>query len=71
MPENRVRDIVPIVEREMILGMKSVIPDVRIAVETTINRHWDKEGIHFPDAEYDDQGRIILPEVEFVANIPR
>lgn len=55
----------------MILGMKSVIPDVRIAVETTINRHWDKEGIHFPDAEYDDQGRIILPEVEFVANIPR
>ena len=66
LPEDRVRDIVPKIEEVLISGMKKVIPDVRVCVETTINRHWDKKGVDFHKATYDDSGKIIVPECAYV-----
>lgn len=66
LPEDRVRDLVPKIEEVLISGMKKVIPDVTVRVETTINRHWDKSGVVFPEATYDDTGRIIVPECAYV-----
>lgn len=66
LPEDRVRDLVPKIEEVLISGMKKVIPDVKVCVETTINRHWDKSGVKFPKATYDETGRIIVPECAYV-----
>ena len=67
MPDTHVKQIVPLVENAMITGMSKIIKDVTVRVETTINRHWDKSGVVFPEATYDKTGRIIVPECEYVA----
>lgn len=54
------------VEQAMISGMSKIIKDVTVRVETTINRHWDKSGVVFPEATYDETGRIIVPECAYV-----
>lgn len=66
LPEDRVRDLVPKIEEVLISGMKKVIPDVKVCVETTINRHWDKKGVVYPKATYDEAGKIIVPECAYV-----
>jgi hypothetical protein len=67
LPETHVKLIVPQVEAAMIRGMSNIIKDVTVRVETTINRHWDKKGVVFPKATYDETGKIIVPECEYVA----
>lgn len=64
-----VRTIVPLVEEAMIAGMRKVIPDVRIGVETSLMRHWNKKAITFGELTYDDKGLPIIPEVAFVEEI--
>ena len=66
LPETHVKQIVPHVESAMIRGMKNIITDVTVRVETTINRHWDKSGVVYPEATYDDSGKIIVPECAYV-----
>ena len=66
LPMTHVKQIVPQVESAMIRGMAKIIKDVTVRVETTINRHWDKSGVVFPEATYDETGRIIVPECAYV-----
>ena len=66
LPITHVKQIVPQVESAMIRGMAKIIKDVTVRVETTINRHWDKSGVVFTEAEYDESGKIIVPECAYV-----
>ena len=66
LPETHVKQIVPHVESAMISGMEKIIKDVTVRVETTINRHWYKSGVVFTEAEYDESGKIIVPECAYV-----
>lgn len=60
---------IPIIERLMVDGMKTVIPDVTVKVETTCMLHWDKKAKAFEDIEWTNDGRPILEEPPFVKQL--
>ena len=35
---------VPLVEKLMIEGMRTILPDVKVGVETTCGVNWDRQG---------------------------
>lgn len=60
---------IPIIERLMIDGMKQVIPDVKVGVETSCMLHWDKKATVFNKVEWNDDGTPILTEPPYVQNL--
>lgn len=60
---------VPIIERLMIAGMKTVTPDVKVSVETTCMRHWDKKAAKFEKLKWNDDGTPILEEPPYIQNL--
>lgn len=61
---------IPVIERIMIQGMKTVIPDVKVSVETTCMFHWDKETVvKFADLKFTPDGAPIIDEPPYVQNI--
>ena len=60
---------IPVVERLMLEGMHSVIPDVKVGVETSCSRHWDKHATEFVKLEKDAEGHYIIPEPELITEI--
>ena len=63
------RQHIPIIERLMIDGMKQVIPDVKVGVESSCMLHWDKKATVFADLQWDDNGLPILTEPPFVQSV--
>lgn len=59
---------IPIVEQLMIAGMKKVIPDVKVGVESSVMRHWDKGAVEFDKLKWED-GRPIIEEPAFVKGL--
>ena len=59
---------IPEVERLMLDGMRTVIPDVKLGVETTCMLHWDKKATAFEDLEWDGDIPIIT-EPQFVQEL--
>lgn len=43
---------VPRIEQLMLAGMREVIPDVKLGVETTVMLHWDKKAAAFNDLQW-------------------
>lgn len=60
---------IPIIERLMLKGIRKVIPDVKVGVETTCMLHWDKESAEFTKLKWNDDGTPILEEPPYVQNI--
>ena len=50
---------IPIIEQLMLDGMRTVIPDVKLGVETTCMLHWDKKATPFEDLKWDGDLPII------------
>ena len=60
---------VPIVEQLMLDGMRQVIPDVKIGVETTCGIHWNKKAQEFSELRKGPDGNYIIEEPETVRNV--
>ena len=57
---------IPIIEKEMVAGMKIAIPDVDVKVETACSYHWDKGATEFAKLDKDENGRYIIKEPDMV-----
>ena len=57
---------IPEVEELMKDGMRKAMPDVRVGVETSVMRHWDKGATVFSELSRDEQGNLIIEEPSFV-----
>lgn len=64
-----IQEHVPIIENLMIQGMKTVIPDVKVGVETCCMLHWNKKAAKFTKLKWNDDGTPILEEPPYVQNI--
>ena len=53
----------------MIAGMRTVIPDVKVGVETTCMLHWDKKAAEFLSLQWDSSGMPILEEPPYIQNL--
>jgi hypothetical protein len=60
---------IPVIERLMIDGMRVAIPDVKVGVESSVMRHWDKKATEFHDVKWDEQGRPLIEEPLFVQSV--
>ena len=60
---------IPIIEKVMIQGMKTVIPDVKVGVETTCMLHWDKKAAEFTKLQWNPDGTPIIEEPPYVKNL--
>lgn len=60
---------IPKIEELMISGMKKVIPDVKVGVETTCMLHWDKKATEFLKLEWDVDGNPVIAEPPAVKQI--
>ena len=70
LPLTSIKTAVPRIEAAAVRGMKKVLPDVVVKVESTINRYWDKGGVKFKKAEFDKRGKLILPaDPEYIQQI--
>ena len=70
LPPKVVRQHIPRIEKLMIAGMKTVIPDVKVGVESSVMLHWDKKAVvEYNDLEYDKQGNPVLQEPPKVREI--
>ena len=54
--------IIPIVERLMLKGMKKVIPDVKVGVETACSIHWDKGATEYLKLPRDANGLCVVSD---------
>ena len=66
---NELQTHIPIIESLMIAGMKTVIPDVKVGVESSCMLHWDKKATEFSKLSFDDNGLPILEEPPFVKEL--
>ena len=66
---NELQTHIPIIESLMIAGMKTVIPDVKVGVESSCMLHWDKKATEFSKLSFDDSGLPILEEPPFVKEL--
>lgn len=72
MYPHELRECIPEIEECMKAGMRMATPDVRVDVETSCMRHWDKGAIEFNDLEFDDAGNPVnLEEPEFVRGLKK
>lgn len=60
---------IPVIERIMINGMRKIITDVKVKVETTVMWHWDKEATVFQDLQWSQDGAPIIGEPPYVQKI--
>lgn len=66
---NELQTHIPIIENLMIGGMKTVIPDVKVGVESSCMLHWDKKAIEFSKLQWTPDGLPILEEPPFVQEL--
>lgn len=66
---NELQTHIPIIERLMIAGMKTVIPDVKVGVESSCMLHWDKKATEFSKLQWAPDGTPILEEPPFVKQL--
>ena len=66
---NELQTHIPIIERLMIDGMKTVIPDVKVGVESSCMLHWDKKATEFTKIQWTEDGLPILEEPPFVREL--
>ena len=66
---NEMQYHIPIIEQLMIDGMKQVIPDVKVGVESSCMLHWDKKAVTFGKLKWNDDGTPILEEPPYVQNL--
>lgn len=59
LPVSHVRTVVPQVETAMIYYMRQALPDVLVAVESTVGQYWDKGNPVFAELLYDEKGNAI------------
>ena len=60
---------IPVIEKLMIAGMKTVIPDVNVKVETTVMLHWDKKAVEFTKLQWEPDGTPIIEEPPYVRKL--
>jgi len=60
---------VPLIESLWLEPGKRIFPDVMLKCETTLSVRWDKEGIEFPKLQYDENGKPILEDTDFVKKL--
>ena len=60
---------VPLVEKLMIEGMRTILPDVKVGVETTCGVNWDKHATEFLKLDKDASGRYIIPVPDLIREI--
>lgn len=60
---------VPVIEQIMISGMRKVITDVKVKVETTCMWHWDKKATEFTKLQWTPDGAPIIDEPPYVQKI--
>jgi hypothetical protein len=53
----------------MLDGMRTVISDVKVGVESSCMLHWDKKAKEFSEIEFDSNGLPILEEPPFVKQL--
>lgn len=53
----------------MIQGMKQIIPDVKVGVESTVMWHWDKKAAEFNTIEWDEEGMPIIEQPPYVQEV--
>ena len=66
---DELRERIPVVERLMIAGMKQVIPDIKIGVETSVMLHWDKGAKEFDKLTWTADGKPVIEEPAFVKGL--
>ena len=66
---NEIQTHIPIIEQLMIAGMQTVIPDVKVGVESSCMLHWDKKATEFSKLSWTDDGLPILEEPPFVKEL--
>lgn len=62
-------EMVPKIESAMLEGMRTVIPDVKIGVETACSIHWDKGATEFSKLEKAPDGTYLIEEPEIVRQV--
>lgn len=60
---------IPEIEKLMIEGMKTVIPDVKVGVESTLMLHWDKGAAEYSKVGWLDNGWPDITEPEFIKGL--
>lgn len=60
---------IPLVEEAMLDGMRQVIPDVKIGVETSCSYHWDKGAPEFAALEKSADRLYLIRDPDIVADI--
>ena len=53
----------------MLAGMRVMIPDVKVGVESSCMLHWDKKAIEFSKLQWAPDGTPILEEPPFVKQL--
>lgn len=66
---NELKAWIPVIEEQMVAGMKMATPHIKVGVETSCMLHWDKGAVEFNKLEWTDDGMPIIEEPEFVKNI--
>lgn len=66
---HEIRTHIPVIEKLMLDGMRTVISDVAVGVESSCMLHWDKKAKVFSEIEFDSKGLPILEEPPFVKQL--
>ena len=66
---NELQTHIPIIESLMLAGMKIMIPDVKIGVESSCMKYWDKKAATFDSLKWAPDGTPILEEPPFVKQL--
>jgi DNA polymerase I-like protein with 3'-5' exonuclease and polymerase domains len=66
---NELQTHIPIIEDLMLRGMRTVITDVKVGVESSCMLHWDKKAIEFSKLQWAPDGTPILEEPPFVKQL--
>ena len=69
LPGNMLAEGIGMVEKLMVQGMKVVIPDVKVKVETSVMFHWDKGAVEYASCPKDENGFPIIEEPDLVKRV--
>lgn len=64
-----VKPVIPQIEKLMIAGMKNIIRDVDIGVESSCMLHWDKGATVYADVKWTEDGLPLLEEPHYVKEV--
>ena len=58
---DELKTMIPIIEQEMIAGMRTATPNVKVGVGTSVCLHWDKKAIDYDKIVWRPDG---LPDIQ-------